>query len=563
MEHAQETFVELPSPNAAQVMLDEVRNLILANRLAEATAAAEGLLDRADGFAFAVNVDVSLLLGTIATRQYRFDEALSHIFGALQGAEEHQDLLRQSRAHSEHARLLNRLGLNVEAASESYAALRLAGEDPRSRVHALGALSSAQQGLASPSTGLRTCEEMLALAQQLGDPELQAWAYRGLCGACLLEYQLAAGAANGSAGADGLAHLHQAETHAAESVRLSVAAGCANGLRLGRYLQANVLIRLGDLAGARDKINEMLAGLGEEMAMYRGLALRTRAHVESLECEHERSKSSAQEALAIFEALGDLREVSNSCGGLCETFEAAGDFRTALFWHRRYHESYRRFASESARAHAAAMAIKEEVDEARASAEAASARADRLEHSNSVLVLETEQLTRTAFEDGLTGIANRRKFDQELRALMADRRNRQRCSIALLDVDHFKRVNDRFSHVVGDEVLRRLAGILKQNSRACDLVARFGGEEFAILFVGLDANQALLACERMRLAIKDADWAVLHAQLQITVSLGFGHFDEAEDDGLEILKLVDQRLYDAKNSGRNRVVGPPDERQPS
>ena len=107
-------------------------------------------------------------------------------------------------------------------------------------------------------------------------------------------------------------------------------------------------------------------------------------------------------------------------------------------------------------------------------------------------------------------------------------------------------------------MLRRLAGILKQNSRACDVVARFGGEEFAILFVGLDADQALLACERVRLAIRDADWAVLHAQLQITVSLGFGHFDETEDDGLEILKLVDQRLYDAKNSGRNRVVGPPE-----
>jgi diguanylate cyclase (GGDEF)-like protein len=558
MEHAQESFVELSGPQGARATLDDVRELFLANRLDEATAAGKALLDRADEFPLAVKVDLSLLLGTIASRQYRFDEALRHIFGALHGAEEDGDFLRQSRAHSEHARLLNRLGLNAEAASESYAALRLAGEDPRSRVHALGALSSAQQGLASPSTGLRTCEEMLALAQQLGDSELQAWAYRGLCGACLLEYQLAEGAASGSAGAGGLVHLHQAASHAAESVRLSVAAGCASSLRLGHYLQANVLIRLGDLPGARGKVNDMLAGLGEEMALYRALALRTRAHLEMLEHEHERSKSSAQEALSIFEALGDLREVSNSCGGLCETFEAAGDFKAALFWHRRFHESYKRFASESARAHAAAMAVKEEVDKARAAAEAASARADRLEHSNNVLVLEAEQLTRTAFEDGLTGIANRRKFDQELRALMADRRKRQRCSIALLDVDHFKRVNDRFSHVVGDEVLRRLAGLLKQNSRACDIVARFGGEEFAILFVELDADKALLACERVRHAVKDADWAVLHPQLQITVSLGFGHFDEGEDDGLEILKLVDQRLYDAKNSGRNRVVGPPE-----
>jgi diguanylate cyclase (GGDEF)-like protein len=395
---------------------------------------------------------------------------------------------------------------------------------------------------------------MLQLAQQLGDPELQAWAHRGACGAHLLEHQLVKTTDGCSESA--CAQLELAKRHAAASVELSEVAECVNGVLLGHYLHANVLIRLGDRPGARGKLAEMLNSAGSEARLYRSLALQTRAHIDQLEGDFEESLKSAREALSIDESIGSTRGVMNCCGELADILEAAGDFKGALSWHRRFHSSYKHFASESARAQAAALAIKEDLARSKAMAEAAGARADLLERSNSVLVLEAAHLTRTALEDGLTGVSNRRRFDQELEALVRDHVGRQRCSIALLDVDHFKGVNDRFSHVVGDEVLRQISRIMQRTSRATDIVARYGGEEFAILFVNLAPEEAVLACERVRQSVRDADWSELHPDLRVTVSLGIVHFNERDVDKMSYLKLVDERLYHAKSSGRNRVVGP-------
>jgi diguanylate cyclase (GGDEF)-like protein/PAS domain S-box-containing protein len=156
---------------------------------------------------------------------------------------------------------------------------------------------------------------------------------------------------------------------------------------------------------------------------------------------------------------------------------------------------------------------------------------------------------RQALTDALTGIANRRNAEQVLaKELARAERSKSAVSVALLDIDHFKSVNDRFGHGVGDEVLRRVAATLESARRITDSVARWGGEEFlAILPVPLDG--AVAFCERARKAIAASDHPGVG---RVTVSAGVAEYRPGESRD-EMLSRADQRLYLAKSNGRNRV----------
>jgi len=173
-----------------------------------------------------------------------------------------------------------------------------------------------------------------------------------------------------------------------------------------------------------------------------------------------------------------------------------------------------------------------------------------LRRSNEQLNRRSEDLRQQALEDHLTGLPNRRRLDQ---LLSTDLRS---CSIVMVDVDHFKRVNDEHSHLVGDAVLRELSKLLRATCRDGDTALRFGGEEFALLLLGTSVDGALAAAERARLSVQSHNWAALSAGLTLTASFGVALGTEAIT-GTELLALADHRLLTAKKGGRNRVVGPP------
>jgi diguanylate cyclase (GGDEF)-like protein len=123
----------------------------------------------------------------------------------------------------------------------------------------------------------------------------------------------------------------------------------------------------------------------------------------------------------------------------------------------------------------------------------------------------------------------------------------------MIDVDHFKQVNDHFSHPVGDAVLRAIADLLAAGARHEDLVVRYGGEEFALLMRDADMEMASRACERLRASVQGYDWSTLRAGLAVTISIGLAaSTEEASHDA--VVALADFRLYRAKQTGRNRVV---------
>ena len=156
--------------------------------------------------------------------------------------------------------------------------------------------------------------------------------------------------------------------------------------------------------------------------------------------------------------------------------------------------------------------------------------------------------------DALTGLSNRRHFLERLDGeLDRCRRYVHPLSVAMIDIDHFKKVNDTYGHVAGDKVLSTLADLLVREQRTIDWVGRLGGEEFAIIFVETELDKAKLACERLLETIRSTEIDVDDAKISITVSIGLAQVTPSTQHSTEILKLADQLMYEAKAQGRDCV----------
>jgi two-component system, cell cycle response regulator len=160
-----------------------------------------------------------------------------------------------------------------------------------------------------------------------------------------------------------------------------------------------------------------------------------------------------------------------------------------------------------------------------------------------------ERMQQMAVTDGLTELANRRSFDRSLdRELTRANRTDGRLSVVLLDIDHFKVLNDTHGHVVGDAVLRQVAAALRECGREYDTVARYGGEEFAAVLPGCSSALALQVADRLRRAVEEAGTDVC-----VTASAGVATYPYDGVDARSLLEAADQALYASKRSGRNTV----------
>jgi diguanylate cyclase (GGDEF)-like protein len=167
----------------------------------------------------------------------------------------------------------------------------------------------------------------------------------------------------------------------------------------------------------------------------------------------------------------------------------------------------------------------------------------------------TELRHRTAaMVDPLTGIANRRAFLHDA-ALLAKRHsgNPRPTAVLLIDLDHFKSINDRFGHALGDHVLEIFTGSARQSIRSSDLIGRLGGEEFAAVLYDTSRDKAVAVAERIRESFAQASQEVDGRPVCATVSVGLVHCQGAVLDVPELLAQADQALYFAKERGRNRV----------
>jgi len=173
-----------------------------------------------------------------------------------------------------------------------------------------------------------------------------------------------------------------------------------------------------------------------------------------------------------------------------------------------------------------------------------------IEHSEEVHNLEIQALT-----DPLTGVANRRYFHKRLEEeIRRTRRYKHSLGMIMIDIDHFKKVNDQYGHATGDAVLQGLAVLLRQSVRDTEIVARYGGEEFALLMPLTNTDEAYAAAERIRKAVFAHAFTNLQGKvIPITVSVGVASFPSDCRTVSELIEVADKALYAAKNGGRNQV----------
>ncbi|WP_332649088.1 sensor domain-containing diguanylate cyclase [Lysinibacillus sp. 54212] len=174
-----------------------------------------------------------------------------------------------------------------------------------------------------------------------------------------------------------------------------------------------------------------------------------------------------------------------------------------------------------------------------------------IEKNQTELMAINSSLIEMSNTDTLTGINNRRYFQEKLEEQMALFKNEGKpFSLMIIDIDHFKKVNDTYGHQMGDFVLVKLATILQNHARPEDVVARFGGEEFTVILPNTDAKEALAISQNLNQAVEREAW---EGSGTLTVSVGVATFNE-EDTAATIIKNADDALYASKENGRNRAT---------
>ena len=256
-----------------------------------------------------------------------------------------------------------------------------------------------------------------------------------------------------------------------------------------------------------------------------------RRHAEALEY--------LRHALTMQEKVGARDQEFTVHQALSAAYEATGDVSSALKHFKEFHRVREMVWSVESDRRIQSILVQAEVE--------------RTQREAQILREKNEELDRLSREDSLTGLSNRRHVDERL-ALEWERARRfgRDLSVTLADIDHFKTINDRFSHAVGDEVLRAVGRILRESTRQLDVVGRWGGEEFVLVLIETLPEKAVLFCEKLRATVEAFDWPAIHPELSVTISMGVaGNVGVASPDAL--LAAADARLYTAKREGRNRV----------
>lgn len=167
-----------------------------------------------------------------------------------------------------------------------------------------------------------------------------------------------------------------------------------------------------------------------------------------------------------------------------------------------------------------------------------------------------EEIYRLTIIDGLTGVHNKRYFLEAIeRELVRATQHSRPLTLAMLDIDHFKAINDDLGHLAGDFALRELATCIKQTIGKEDLLARYGGEEFAVVMPETEKDKAVAAAERIRQHVEESNFSFETHEFRMTLSIGL--VSTAGDESMtvtELIRLADEKLYEAKHSGRNKVV---------
>ena len=326
-----------------------------------------------------------------------------------------------------------------------------------------------------------------------------------------------------------LGQVEQAESCLAQSLATKRAAGDTKG-------EAEVCLQLGDLYLRKGQL--------------------------------ERSLDTLHEGLANAEKSGASDEVRKAHRALAAAYKKNRQFREACLHLEKHDELTQAAFNRESDLRLQATRVQYEVEqterenelyrlknvELAQAVEALRELTTSLRSANDEKATLLSQLEKQSREDALTGLYNRRYLDETLAKTFAHaKRHAHALSVVVCDIDHFKRVNDDFSHQMGDVVLKEVARLLKAGVRQGDTVARYGGEEFVIVLPETSSQNAARTVERIRQTIQDYPWHTFHPELSITMSAGLSD-DLSSENHEKLVSTADKKLYEAKRGGRNRLV---------
>lgn len=445
--------------------------------------------------------------GACQVQMSMYQEALEELHHARELLEGAEDRTRIAQALNYIAVVHEELGDYDEALTHYRRALDLlhGAERPGMRGKVLANYGEAVLNMGDSERALPILEEALETLEQAGDRSLIGW--------CLLA----------------IARVHMDEDRdqlAKDYYERSLAEVQQGGAMRTR---AEVLAGMGELYAKQGRRDDALEALRE------GLDLAREAHV-----------------------IREIYKIHEVLAGVHEQF---GDYEQALQHYKAFSAVRGAVWDEVAKAKVSALAARAELQRARHEREIERLRSvelkgayDQLRELNEQLEDQAQELAELSIRDSLTGVFNRRHLDAQLdlEFVRFDRYGHP-LSVALADLDNFKGINDRHSHAVGDEVLRRFTEIVVPLIRRNDLIARYGGEEFAIIFPDSCIESATGACDKIRRAVAAHDWSQIHPELAVTVSIGVSSAAEVED-WEKLIARADTRLYQAKRAGKDRVV---------
>lgn len=430
---------------------------------------------------------------------------------------------------------LGRIDVALPYAMEVHALAEADGRETV-RAQALMALAACFERMGDPWQAERLMRDALVLTRVTGTPRELFIALNNVCAVLIGAFYLLRG---DSTRAEAAAALDRALPLAREMHALQPQID-------ERYVHVHMLGNLGEIVLHVGDVTEARQLLDAALAIARDLALPSQ--LQRIRCSlAEWALTQGQPEQALADMLALLAEGVTMPTTKVRAHHAAylaarqlGQPALALEQLEHRTELERQRAVQQLRTQSEQFITRVEAEQSRREAERARQRANEMEQH--------------ALRDQLTGVGNRREVAARLPRLLADAESaRSPLAVVMLDLDHFKQVNDRFGHLVGDQVLVTVAQMLRDRLRGTDLIARTGGEEFLAVLPDATAARARDVCERLRAQLEAYDWSSLAPGLAVTVSIGLASsppWDEAV-----LMARADAALYRAKAGGRNRIEG--------
>ena len=539
-----------PPAGAAAACLAEARARFESDQGSARVQAGQALvLARAEADAATV-ADAHVLLGECHRVLGDHAGSLACYGAALDAARSAGDGAREAEAHRLMAFLHDSIGRFEEAHAHHLAALGLleALGDERGMAHVLRTIGVSASKSRDHEQGLEWYAKSLVLARRAGDEESVSRTLTNI-------------------GLDlkNLGRLEESLAAHEEAVAISRRLGKRRTLaaQLGNFAHT-LALALRDVdaeAAYREAIAEARA-LEHPAVTSNALVGLGRLCVRLGRVEEARALLT--EGLALAERVEARPDVADALEALVMAEKRAGDAAAALAYHERFHQLTRAIAQDESRSRLKGLELRLRVDQAQREATEQRRRSTELAEANERLQATAAEkndllrlLQRQTREDALTGLANRRHFDERLSSACAEaRRSGAALALVLIDIDHFQRLTDAYSQGAGDSTLLEVARILRAHVGEADVAARIGSESFAILFAGCEIETARRACEAIRAEIEAHDWAVIHQWLKVTVSMGLAQAAPGSPPE-RLLTEADTRLRAAKEAGRNRVLGAP------